>query len=236
MICRFAIGFASALCLCKISWAQESPIKIGCIPGLDTLAYFYSREITKAWLFQNTPDGTTLQLGFLNESLSSWSTDQGDMIKSGIVSSHGCGPLFSSNETCSIGYWDEASNCFITGISPPGSPSVVIDSFGNSSDIGFLFFKKREDKQLIRYVLIYRPGIGPIYSRQFNGFSENFVTKQEFVLDSFLVNTKMHKFNQESLVAAKESLAKITRWINKIQSNDVAGGIRRVSWSDLDMD
>lgn len=202
--------------------------------NIDSISMCYSKYVTSAWLIKNKISARAIEIKFHDDTIANWDSDYGNLVLNGFFEKSGCGVKFSKDgETCSAVIWDENSNCLISGISTSFSPVIVIRNFGRTNDIGFVFFDV-EPVIPIKQIMIYRPGIGAIYSRKISGFDGILATKEEFILDSFYINSKMNLFKKEvELRNVLVSIEKVIPWIKHLEPNDVAGGIRRIHWNDL---
>jgi len=200
---------------------------------VDSVIFSYTWERTRAHYFRYGYAGGSLHLKFANEKLISWPTNQGDLIQGGIVTSAGCKAVFSNKDTCSVGYWDQNTNCFLTGISIPKNASAIISNFGGQGDYAFLFYQYTNTDP-IRQIVVYRPAVGAIYGRNFTPLTGWLTTREEVRLDSVNKNSiTSFPADDPDFWQVSESVDKIEDWLSSLKLERLTKKPIRIDWQQI---
>ncbi len=227
----YTVSFYTLISLAAAQFVSASPNSY--CHEIDSVIFSYTWERTRAKYFRYGYAGGSLHLKFANEKLISWPTNQGDMVQRGIVTSAGCRAVFSSKDTCSVGYWDQSTNCFLTGISIPKNASIIISNFGNQGDYAFVFYQ-HANSDPIRQIVVYRPGVGAIYGRNISPMTGWFTTREEVRLDSVNKNSiTSYPAEDPDFWNVKESVNKIEVWLSSLKFERPTKQPIRIDWQQI---
>jgi len=175
----------------------------------------------------------SLQLKFKDGRLVSWKNDTGDLLNSGQITASGCGPHFPSGEVCSIGLWDDRTNCLFNGISLSAYPSFAVYEFVGGYDYAFIFSKGQGDQEL-RQIMIYRPMIGTIYSKEYKKSGAEYAPSAEYLLKFIRLNGVDLQFDieKERSTIAK-GILRLEKWMFKMKAKDFGHNLKRILWEDV---
>ncbi len=200
--------------------------------SLESSTYFFTTQRTTAGMLKRVGSRRTFQIHVTNNTLVGWPTQNGDYVKSGLVSVDGCRAIFSPNDTCTLALWDGESRCFLSGIGLSGHPSVIISDFGNRNDVGFVFIEENDGKAIIQ-IDVYRANVGVIYSRTLPNSGVFRLTKNESILDSIETHTKIRIISQDVIRSAQSSVEQIKGWLKKLKRAKSGSAATRIKWSDI---
>jgi len=167
-----------------ISSSQEAMIRDDLCPaGIDSAKITFSNYITHFGLITRLESIKKMDIHFTNHRLSSWVTEVGDLVNDHVVKPIGCGTDYGAGRRCSIGFWHDSSDCFVSGQSIDLEPSYIVPNFGKKGDLGIILID--QERQSRRQILIYRPNAGVVYSQS---RLESPTSRQEGIVDSIEIN------------------------------------------------
>jgi len=154
-----------------------------CPAGIDSAKITFSNYITHFSLIKRLESIKKIDIHFANQRLSSWATEVGDLVKDQVIKPIGCGTDYGAGRRCSIGFWHDSSDCFVSGQSIDLEPSYLVPDFGQKGDLGIILIDQENPSR--RQILVYRPNTGVIYSQS---RLESLISRQEGIVDSIEIN------------------------------------------------
>jgi hypothetical protein len=203
-----------------------------CVPGLDSLKLSYVQTISYCGVYATRNPAKELILEFKNGELASWKADLGDLMKSGIFRARGCGIDYGDQRVCAVGLWADSAACFLDAIAVSHVPSHIIRNFGETSDIGLVYIDPYTARGA-RQIVVYRPRIGSVYSRQFSGFSNIFISRIENSLDFYMVNDKVSAFVESDIAKIRGQVGRLEAWIKNVPVAPASSAPIELEWRNM---
>lgn len=204
--------------------------------SLKFIALFYTQTISHQEEDSTSVRSHYMGLGYQSGILKKWSSDAlgGNLMTSGFFQANHCGAVYPSGKTCSVGLWDGKTNCFVTGITENANPSYVIRNFAGTKDLLFLIYDFTGNGEF-RQMLLYRPGVGSVFSRVITPFKSNPRLQTEELLDSVVYEAKtgIHVIPRPPL-PPETAFDTATAWMRTIRLRDTKDGqILSIDWDSV---
>jgi len=137
-------------------------------------------------------------------------------------------------DTCSVGIWDEKSNCYIGGTGFSYHPTYIVQNFGRAGDYGLVYMKFQNQK-IYRQLVIYRSNIGSQYSRTITPGYQKVRHVDEIILDSIYTNgLPTMKINNPDLRRLRKMSDSAEPWIRSLNEYIPLGlPAIRLNWDSL---